>query len=140
MAQMKILSQTTRGHNMQLRSWLAELVMLRTYGKLKPYFWRDSRWRGIYTQEVKAVSKFIKNYGNRAIVMVAENPFIKTFTDYANIEWRIQEFAKSDELIRKPKDFEPPISPISQGEDLRDYEIKKTNKISLFDRLDSYEH
>ncbi len=131
----KIPSQTTPHHKMQLRSWLAELAMIRTFGKLKPYFWRDSRWRGYYTREVRAVSKFIKSYGPKAIVVVACDPSIITFTNYAELEYFLQREHRKEVLRRQPKDFTETEYLKEETEDLREPRIKTKSK-GLFERLD----
>lgn len=133
----KVKSATTPNHKMQLRSWLAELVMLRSNrGRpLPPYFWRDNRWKWAYTREVKAVSKFIKSYGENIVVSVACNKKIHTFTDYANLEFHLQNEQASVERLARPKDLgEVMNEDAGVVEDLREprsFAIKKT----LFERL-----
>lgn len=103
----KIQSLSTPGHNMFVRSWLAELVMTRANKgqKLKPYFWRDSRWKWKYTSEVKAVSKFIKKYGEAAVVkVVSENRKIFTFASYGEMEVLLQKEHGRIERLLLPKD------------------------------------
>ena len=85
----KIASRTTPGHNMQARSWITELVMLRSnMGQLPPYFWREPKWKWRYTNEVKAASKFIKRYGESTVVkIVCANRQLATLASYGELEF-----------------------------------------------------
>lgn len=132
----KVQSQTTPSHKMQVRSWLAELVMLRSIGSLPAYFWRDSRWRGKYTSEVRAVSKFIKVGGELNLVKIAEDRSIVTWTDYALVQYLL---SREQEKFRKammPKDREPPKTISYDDSDLREAKYSIKNK-STFEKLDS---
>lgn len=137
-----VQSSTTPGHKMQLRSWLVELVMLRASGgRLPPYFWKEQKWKWRYTNEIKAVSKFIKTYGELAVLnAVLNNRELSTFSSYGDIEFLLQ---KEDELVKKqltPKDYTEvkPLAPLSD-EDYRE-PVSFVKKKSLFDRLRELEN
>lgn len=134
-------STTTPGHNMQLRSWLAELVMLRANkGPLKPYFWRDVRWKWRYTNEVKAVSKYIKTYGEAVVVAVAADSKVNTFTDYARLEFLLQNEAAKYTRLPSIKDSSPVVDIVKiTGVDLREQRNIKRKK-SLFEKLSELEN
>lgn len=136
-----IQSLTTPNHKMQLRSWLAELVMTRAYvGQLSPYFWREQKWKWIYANEVKAATKFLKKFGESAVAKVLiDNRNIKSVAKYAEIEYLLQNEAERLVRLARPKD----ISPIEVSEpkntiDLRDFSTK--TKIGLFDKLGELEN
>lgn len=136
----KVQSQTTQGHKMQLRSYIAELMLVRQYGlsSLRPYFWRHKYWRGLYTKEVRAVSKFLKSYGPRAVVTVANNVQINTFTNYAELEFFLQKEAARDNRLAQPKDTSDIRNETCEVEDLREprFFIKKKG---LFEKLNEFE-
>ena len=121
----KVQSQTTNGHKMQLRSYIAELMLIRQFGlgSLHPYFWRHKYWKGLYMKEVRAVSKFLKSYGERAVVTVANNVQINTFTNYAELEFFLQKesagYTYEVEDLREPRFF--------------------VRKKGLFEQLDEFE-
>ena len=142
MAAKKVNSTSTPGHKMFIRSWLAELVMTRANrGRpLKPYFWRDTRWKWRYTNEVKAASKFIKKYGEALVVRVVCDHKINTFTDYGNLEFLLQNEQARIDRLSIPKDLSK-VENEDPGvvEDLREprsFSIKKT----LFERLAELEN
>jgi len=136
----KVLSQTTDGHKMQLRSYIAELMLIRQYGvgSLRPYFWRHKFWKGLYTREVRAVSKFLKTYGPQAVVEVVNNIKITSFTDYAQLEFFLQKEAARIQRLAAPKDTSKTKNEAYEVEDLREprFFIKKKG---LFDKLDELE-
>jgi hypothetical protein len=136
----KVLSETTSGHKMQLRSYLAELMLIRQYGlsSLSPYFWRHKFWRGLYTKEVRAISKFLKSYGPRAVVEVASNPFITTFTNYAELEFFLQKESAKDYRLAQPKDTSIIKNETDEVQDLREprFFVKKKG---LFEKLNEFE-
>jgi len=136
----KVQSQTTDGHKMQLRSYIAELMLIRQYGKssLRPYFWRHKFWKGIYTREVRAVSKFLKSYGPRAVVSVASNVQINTFTNYAELEFFLQKESARGFRLAQPKDTSKIKNETYEVEDLREprFSIRKKG---LFEKLDEFE-
>lgn len=131
-----VQSMTTPGHIMQLRSWLAELVMVRSSnGRLPEYFWRDTRWKWRYGNEVKAVSKFIKKYGEDVVVKVVCGNPIKSFTDYAELEFLLQKEAEAKKRLASPKDTTPVTN--EERRDLPDLREPRSvvSKKTLFERL-----
>lgn len=136
----KVSSQTTAGHKMQLRSYIAELMLIRQYGldSLSPYFWRHKYWRGLYTKEVRAVSKFLKSYGPLAVVTVANNIQINTFTNYAELEFFLQKEAAKIYRLTQPKDTSKIKNETCEVKDLREprFFIKKKG---LFEKLNELE-
>lgn len=136
----KVSSQTTAGHKMQLRSYIAELMLIRQYGikSLSPYFWRHKYWKGLYTKEVRAVSKFLKSYGAKAVVAVASNIKITTFTDYAELEFFIQREATGLARLSKLKDTSEIKNETYEVKDLREprFSIRKKG---LFEKLNEFE-
>lgn len=137
MAKNSILSLTTPNHKMQLRSWLAELVMTRAYpGQLPPFFWREQKWKWIYSNEVKAITKFINKYGESAVAKtLIDNRQIKSAGKYSDIEYLLQHEAERLNRLAKPKDFSPiePVVELRDLEDVRDF--KTTVKKGLFERM-----
>lgn len=136
-----IESITTPGHVMQVRSWLAELVMVRSLGELPPYFWRDQRWKWKYANEVKAVTKFIKKYGEGVVAKaVCDDKKIKSFADYAHLEYSLQREADAQHKLSLPKDTTPVKNedrrPIADLREPRSVVSKK----GLFERLSELEN
>ncbi len=134
----KIQSLTTPGHKMLARSWISELVMWRAnFGHLPPYFWRQTKWKWRYTNEVKAASKFIKKYGESTVVkIVCANKKLQTLASYGELEFLLQ--AEQDRLKRlaTPKDNTPVIDKVRAPiEDLRGPRSINTKK-GLFEKLD----
>jgi hypothetical protein len=125
---------------MQLRSYIAELMLVRQFGlgSLHPYFWRHKYWRGRYTKEVRAVSKFLKSYGPQAVVAVASNVKINTFTNYAELEFFLQKESASQNRLAQPKDTSKIKNETYEVEDLREprFSIRKKG---LFEKLDEFE-
>ena len=136
----KVQSQTTDGHKMQLRSYIAELMLIRQFGlgSLHPYFWRHKYWRGLYTKEVRAVSKFLKSYGDRAVVTVANNVQINTFTNYAELEFFLQKESAGYSRLSQPKDTSKIKNETYEVEDLREPRFFVRKK-GLFEKLDELE-
>lgn len=140
MKNLKIKSETTPNHNMQLRSYVAELMLIRQFGKhsLMPYFWRHPRFKGTYTREVRAISKFIKTYGPSAVVSVACDVGIRTFTNYAEIEFFIQKEAAKSKRLAVPKDVTEVYTESETYEDLREPRVTQRKK-GIFERLNELE-
>lgn len=138
MKQVKLMSRTTPSHQMQLRTWLAETLCIRRFGfKLPSEFWRLPKYKFLFAAEIKAVSKFIKKYGDGPVVRaVLDNKTITTLGDYAAAEVFIQNEVESLKRLETPKDttkVEEVKNNISEV-DLRGVRVK-TNK-SLFSKLD----
>ena len=137
----KIQSQTTPGHRMQIRSWLAELVLWRANrGRLPPYFWRNTKWKWKYTNEVKAASKFIKKYGEATVTkIVCFNKKLTTLTSYGELEFLLQAEEARLKRLAAPKDTTILIdeAPVVL-EDLREPRIVSKKK-GLFERLDEHD-
>lgn len=131
-----IKSLTTPNHMMQLRSWLAELAMVRSSnGRLPEYFWRDTRWKWKYANEVKAVTKFIKKYGEDVVVKVACGNPIKSFAEYGELEFLLQKESEAKQRLSLPKDTTPIKNEDTQ--DIADLRGPRSvvSKKNLFERL-----
>lgn len=139
----KVQSRTTPNHKMQLRSWLAELVMLRSNrGRpLPPFFWRDTRWKWKYTHEVKAISKFIKQYGDNIVAsVITNNRKIITARDYATMEFNLQNAVAINQRLSSPKDTTPvKYEDFSNLKDLREKK-NVVRKKTLFEKLKEWEN
>lgn len=114
--------------------------MARQFGldNLSPYFWRSKRWRGAYTREVRAISKFLKRYGEWAVVNLSCDVRINTFANYADIEFFLQKEAAKSIRLRLPKDISEVICETSVGKDLREPRNFIRQK-GLFEKLDEIE-
>jgi len=132
----KVLSRTTPNHKMQVRSWLAELVMLRSLGSLPAFFWRDRRWKGKHTSEVRAVSKFIKSSNESTLIKIAENRDVVTWTDYAFVQFLLQQELDKMRRFMLPKDRTPVEEIVTEFEDLREEKFGRKKK-SLFEQIDN---
>jgi len=133
----KFNSLSTPGQRQDLSNYLVELAFLRTnHGiKLPQHFWRQTRYKFRYTREIRGCRKFIKNYGEAAVLFVASNNYITTWTDYAKLEVLLQKFDERLTRIRNPKDTTSVTGETYfKGEDLRQIKKPKLNK-GLFEKL-----
>jgi hypothetical protein len=122
---------------MQFRCWVAEIVILRRFKHLPPNFWREPKFKWIFMGEVKAATKFIKDYGQAAVeLVVTNNKDLTTLSSYGDMEVLLQAEEARQKRLAAPKDTEPcrPILP-TELKDLRDF--KTTAKTGLFERLNN---
>ncbi len=114
--------------------------MTRAYpGQLSPYFWREQKWKWIYANEVKAVTKFLKKYGDGAVAKtLIDNRQIKSVAKYAELEYMLQNEAERLVRLAVPKDNSPiEVSEKEDLPDLRDF-TTRTRK-GLFERISELE-
>lgn len=137
----KLESLTTPGHMMQVRSWIAELMMVRYHkGQLPPYFWRDGRWKWRYANEMKAVTKFIKKYGEGVVLKVICDAKINSFASYAELEFHLQREFEAQARLALPKDTTEVVNEVRDvSTDLREPR-SVVSKRGLFDRLAELEN
>jgi hypothetical protein len=136
----KFNSHSTPGHQMDISSWLVELAMTRkNLGiKLPPYFWREVKYKFAFMREIKAVKKFIKEYGEKAILEISIKEYLTTYTDYAQMQVFLQRIRERAERLALPKDTSEvkPEVVFSGGTDLReDKPAVAKKKLGLFERL-----
>lgn len=122
---------------MQLRSWLAELLCIRQFGKLPPWFWRDTRYKFRYGSEIKSISKFIKIYGEQIVVMaLLNNRELTSLADYAKAEVYLQREQNLRSKRALKKDTSLPIKKeVGECVDLRDARNCNSTQ-GLFSKLD----
>lgn len=134
----KFNSLSTPGVRQELSNYLVELAFLRQNrgAKLKPYFWKDVKYKFRYRREIMACRKFIKKYGEPFVLSVAMSNYITTWTDFAKVEFLLQQKAESARRKQSPKDTSAVVNDFNrETEDLRDYTLPKPKKRSLFERL-----
>ena len=136
----KYSSRTTPGHKMNSRTWLAELLVLRSNDFMLPEnFWKTPKYKWHFANEIKSISKFIKAYGEKLVSHLILNTTITTFTDYAFVEFLIQnELAKAARLDSPKDTSELNSEDISPIKDLRESR-KNFHKQGLFLRLKELE-
>lgn len=136
----KIKSLTTPDHKMAIKSYLAELVMVRQYSfSLPPYFWRYNKWKWEYTRTVQAIGKFIKNYGIDNVAKVIKANYISKI-DYGNMEYLLQSELERQNRILKPKDISGVRAEVhSSCEDVREPRPLPVRKKGLFERMGEIE-
>jgi len=85
-------SLSTPGTRQDASNYLVELAFLRAnHGiKLKPKFWQQTKYKFRYRREIQAVRKFIKKHGEAAVLSVAISNYIRTWTNYGQIEAQLQ--------------------------------------------------
>lgn len=89
-----------------LEAFLVELVMQRKAGKrLPPYFWQRAQYKWQFVNELKAVKKFIKNYGVRVVCAVASNYPLNSWGSYGEAEAALQAEVERERLRAAPKDL-----------------------------------
>jgi len=134
----KFTSFSTPGHKQDCSNHLVELAFLRQNKgkKLPEFFWREQRYKWRYRKKVQGCRKFIKKYGEGAVLLAAINNLsIATWTDFAHVEFILQKTEERRRLKSLPKD-ETPVEPetVKVIEDYRDFEPAKP-RLGLFDRL-----
>jgi len=139
-------SLSTPGVRLDASKYLVELAFYRSnYGvKLQPQFWQRPKYKFKYRREIQAVRKFIKKYGEAAVLSVAISNYIKTWTDYGRVEGLMQRLKERHELKAGPKDVTP-VTPLEdkESQDLRGlYGIKTDTKHTkgLFEKLKELKH
>lgn len=143
MPKKKILfpSTTTPGHRMELKTWLVELVMIRANKgiRLPAKFWSDSRWKWKFINELKAVTKHLKKYGEGPVIRIVYANPICSFSNYAELEFLLQAESDRQKRLAAPKDnSEVQLLQSSILEDFRE-ERPKVVKKNLFDKLSDLE-
>jgi hypothetical protein len=131
-------SLSTPGNRQDLSNYLVELAFLRQNrgNPLPPKFWQQTRYKARYRREIMACRKFIKKYGEPFVLSVALKNYIRSWTDFARIEFLLQQKKESLERKASPKDSTPVEKEFSQeSSDLRDFDIPQTKTKSLFERL-----
>lgn len=139
----KFNSLSTPGVRQDLSNYLVELIFLRSNKgiKLPSRFWRQIKYKFRYMREIKACRKFIKTYGEPAVLFVVKNNYLTTFTDYAQMEVFLQKYKEAAERKSAAKDNSPvELEPISRGKDLRDFVKPVQEKIGLFKKLEELEN
>lgn len=138
----KFNSLSTPNLKIDLSNYLVELAFLRSNRgiRLPAYYWRETKYKFRFKREIQAVRKFIKKYGESAVLKVSINNYIDSYTDYAKIEFLLQKIQEHKELLLKPKD----ISSVSKDFlppkiDLRDNHESKKRNVGVFEKISEYE-
>ena len=132
-------SLSTPGLKQDCSNYLVELVFLRSNkgARLPSKFWQQQRYKWRYRNEIQACRKFIKKFGEPAVLYVAMHyQDVITWRDFAKVEFLLQQLAERKARRALPKD----ISKVSKEaikvtEDYRDFTPQAPKK-SLFDRLE----
>lgn len=131
-------SLSTPGLKQDCSNYLVELVFLRSNKgtRLPSKFWQQQKYKWRYRNEIQACRKFIKKFGEPAVLSVAmHNQDVVTWTDFAKIEFIMQKIQESRTLRALPKDVsEVSKETVKVSEDHRDFS-KPTPKKNLFERL-----
>lgn len=87
-----------------------------------------------------ACRKFIKKYDEATILFIAQNNYITSWTDYANLEVLLQKYKEKSNRRLLPKDHTLVEDELNtKGVDLRDY-ISLSCKKGLFEKLEEIEN
>lgn len=130
-------SLSTPDLKQDLSSYLTELAFLRQNrgNRLPPKFWRQTKYKARYRKEIMACRKFIKKYGERAVLYIALNNYIRTWTDFARVEFLLQQQKEAQERRCAPKDHSRvQEESIEVKEDYRDFHPTQPRR-GLFERL-----
>lgn len=138
----KFVSLSTPGVRQDLSNYLVELIFLRRNrgSRLPPRFWSETRYKFRYMREIKACRKFIKAYGEAAVLHIARKNYFTTWTEYDKIEVLLQAYRERIVNKSKPKDMgsvEREI--VERGKDLRTQRQRKEHK-GLFQKLEELEN
>lgn len=131
-------SLSTPGLKQDCSNYLVELVFLRSNKgtRLPAKFWQEQRYKWRYRNEIQACRKFIKKYGEPAVLSIAmHNQNVTTWTDFAKIEFLLQQIEESRVRRALPKDTSDVIEETVKVEaDHRDFTPRGPKK-GLFERL-----
>ena len=130
-------SLSTPGLKQECSNYLVELAFLkRNKGtRLPSKFWQQQRYKWLYRKEIQACRKFVKKYGEPAVLHIAMNNHITTWADFAHIEFLLQQVAERSVRLAAPKDTsEVEKESVKVAEDFRDFTAPQP-KLGLFDRL-----
>ena len=134
----KFTSLSTPGHKQDCSNYLVELVLLRQNKgkKLPEFFWREQRFKWRYKKEIQACRKFIKKYGEPAVLSAAiDNVDLSSWSDFARVEFILQKIEEGRRLRALPKDSTGVVvETVKVADDYRDF-IPPKSKLGLFDRL-----
>lgn len=103
-------SLSTPGVKQDCSNYLVELVFLRrNHGRrLASKFWQQTQYKFKYRREIQACRRFIKKYGEPSVLYVAlHNPYITTWTDFAKIEYLMQQRMEILQRRATSKDISP---------------------------------
>lgn len=139
-AAIKFNSHSTPGHMMDLGTWLVELALTRKNCgvRLPARFWTMTQYKFAFMREIKAVKSFMKKFGEKAVLKMALDNYLTTYTEYGQMEYHLQQIAEAAARVALPKDTSPvkednaPVATV----DLRDSSwpvVKK--KIGIFRAL-----
>jgi len=136
-------SLSTPGHKQDCSNYLVELAFLRqNHGKKLPKsFWKMTRYKTRYRQELIACRKFIKKYGEPLVLKITLRDFrITTWRDYGKVEMVLQREQEKAVLKARPKDTSDvaPENPFV-SEDLRPTRPTPSKRLGLFDKLKQLE-
>jgi hypothetical protein len=85
-------------------AFLVELIMQRKHGKRLPkYFWRLTQYKWIFTNELRAVKKFIKAHGIKLVCHVAQTRTLTSWANYAEVEALLQKEIERGRFRAAPK-------------------------------------
>lgn len=130
-------SLSTPGHKQDCSNYLVELAFLRRNKgtKLPEKFWQLQRYKWQYRKEIQACRKFIKKYGEPAVLKIALHNHITTWTDFAHVEFLLQQVAERQQRLAAPKDTSPvKDESVKVADDYRDFAPAPPKK-GLFERL-----
>lgn len=131
-------SLSTPGLKQDCSNYLVELVFLRSNKgtRLPAKFWQQQRYKWRYRNEIQACRKFIKKYGEPAVLYIAlHDQSITTWRDFAKVEFLLQQIEESRTRRALPKDISPvEEESVKVSTDHRDF-TPPARKKNLFDRL-----
>ena len=135
----KFNSIITPGVKQDASNYLVELAFLRANhgAPLQPKFWQQSKYKFRYRIEIQACRKFIKKYGEPNVIYIAMHNHITSWSDFAKVEFLLQQRNERAARLSKPKDTLPIRIEVSEPVvDLRINKITPKIKKGLFERLE----
>jgi hypothetical protein len=131
-------SLSTPGLKQDCSNYLVELVFLRSNRgtRLPSKFWQQQKYKWRYRNEIQACRKFIKKFGEPAVLYVAmHHQEITSWRDFARVEFLLQKIEESRALRALPKDTSAVSKEtVKVDEDHRDFTPAPPKK-NLFERL-----
>jgi len=134
-------SLSTPGTKQDCSNYLVELAFLRdNHGlRLPAKFWQTHRYKFRYRREIQACRKFIKKYGEPAVLLIAMENHITTWTDYAKVEFLLQRIKERKERLAELKDTSPVKPEVAEDvDDLRTDRKPAPKPLGLFERLEEF--
>lgn len=126
-----------------LADYLVELAFLRRNKgrRLPPRFWRKHKYKFSFIKQMKAINKYIREYGEAIVLCAAMNNHIDNWNAHKRITYILQYYQECVNNRRSPKDLSE-VQPDSVGGPTRDLRksIPRRKQNGLFNKIKEFEN